>query len=159
MILTTGSYPVIEFSNGMPAESYSSTPKSANGGENELSDNNKTLYKTLRVAVNDHTSGVAWSINACQGYSESGATGWRLPTQRELQAIWILQSEIEKLRFSGFVLLADDYYWSATDAKETNGTHAWTIFGSRIVPGTSGNAPHQHKINSRLRVRCVKEGS
>jgi hypothetical protein len=147
--------PVIDFSKGMPEKSYdATTSKTSNGkgGGDELSANNKTLYKTLRVAVNDHTSGVEWSIDACDGYSEDG-TGWRLPTQRELQAIWILQSEI-KNKLSTFALLTDDYYWSATDAIQTSGTHAWTIFGSRT--GDAGNAPNQPK-STHLHVRCVRE--
>jgi hypothetical protein len=152
--------PVIDFEKGMPEGSYTTSSKGKGGGD-ELSDNNKTLYKKLRVALDDYASGVVWDIDACQGYSESSVTGsWRLPTQRELQAIWILQSEI-KDKVSAFTLLADDYYWSATDAKETltSGiyTNAWTIFGSRATPGASGNAPHQHKVNSHLRVRCVNE--
>ncbi|MDR1114590.1 MAG: hypothetical protein LBL33_00255 [Tannerella sp.] len=158
MVSTTNGS-VIDFGNGdgMPAGSYTTMHKNNNAGGDELSDNNKTLYKTLRVAIADHASGVPWTINACQGYSESGDGGatWRLPTQRELQAIWILQSEINR-QLSTFNLLADDYYWSATDSKETNGTNAWTIFGSRTVPGSSGNAPNQPK-DSQLSVRCVSE--
>jgi hypothetical protein len=154
MISTTNGYPVIDFGNGMPTGSHTTTHKISNAGGDELSDNNKALYKTLRVAIADHASGVPWDINACDGTIE-GETGWRLPTQRELQAIWILQSEINK-QFPTFNLLADDYYWSATNAKETGGTNAWTIYGSRTEPGSSGNAPNQYK-SMQLSIRCVRE--
>jgi hypothetical protein len=158
MILTTNGYPIIDFGKGMPAGSYNNTTSKGDGGGDELSNNNNTLYKTLRVAVNDQATGVAWSLNACDGYSETGAPAntWRLPTQRELQAIWILQSEI-KDKLSAFTLLANDYYWSATDAARTSNTNAWIIYGSRTEPGSSGNAPNHHKITERHRVRCVWE--
>jgi hypothetical protein len=149
MIINDNGSSVIDFGIGMPAGSYTTTPKDNGAAGDELSNNNKTLYKKLRVALTDHASGVAWNINTCPSV-------WRLPTQRELQAIWILQSEI-KYKVPAFTLLADDYYWSATDATGMNGTNAWAIFGSRSNPGTSGNAPHLHKVDSRLRVRCVKE--
>ncbi|MDR1223197.1 MAG: DUF1566 domain-containing protein [Tannerella sp.] len=159
MILSSNNYPVIDFGNGMPTGSYTTISKTLNNnaGGDELSDNNKTLFKTLRVAIADHASGVPWDINACDGYTAEGETDWRLPTQRELQAIWILQSEI-KDEFPSFDLLADDYYyWSATDSK-TNGTNAWIICGSRTKPGSSGNAPNHLKSETeKLNVRCVRE--
>jgi hypothetical protein len=165
MIITAGDSVVIDFEEGMPKGSYSLDSKNNKDSEHELLKKNETLYQKLRVALTDLASGVEWDINACDGYSETGADAgtWRLPTQRELQAIWILQSEMKK-ELSTFTLLADDYYWSATDAKETiyagqsSGTHAWTIFGSgsRVSPGSSGNAPHQSK-STPLRVRCVHE--
>jgi hypothetical protein len=158
MIITTANVPVIDFGIGMPAGSYNTSSKFDGIGD-EFSDNNKTLYKKLRVALNDHASGVEWNLGACDGYSEDGAAAntWRLPTQRELQAIWILQSEI-KAKLPAFTLLADEYYWSATVSNRTSGTHAWTIFGSRsrLYPGSSGNAPAQ-PISMPLHVRCVHE--
>jgi hypothetical protein len=153
MILTNNAYPVIDFGNGMPSTSYTTTGKN-NGEGDENSDYNKTLYKTLRVAVSDaFGTGRPWTIDLCNNYSEDG-TGWRLPTQRELQAIWILQSEIKR-KFSGFNLLSDNYYWSATTAS-SGGSNVWTIYGSRIEAGSSGNMPNQAKTE-QLRVRCVRE--
>jgi hypothetical protein len=158
MIATNNNYPVIDFGNGMPVAS-STTISKGNGGGNENSANNQTLYKTLRVAVNDlSSSGVKWGIDSCNRYSEGGITGWRLPTQRELQAIWILQNEIRKTYSATFnKLREDDYYWSATESSIA-ADNVWTVFGSgsRANPGASGNTPNQHK--SRLcRIRCVKE--
>lgn len=157
MILTSKSYPVIDFGiGGMPAASLTTTSK-VNVGGTENSTTNQTLYKTLRVAIGDIPSSGAWNLSACASYTEGSIGGWRLPTQRELQAIWILQYEIKK-NFTGFDLFKGDYYWSATEASEGGGTHAWTIYGSgsRTEPGSSGNAPIQHK-SQQLRIRCVKE--
>jgi hypothetical protein len=162
----TEGYPVINFENGMPATSYTTIPKTPYAIGDENSAENKTVYKKLRVAIEDlSASGMEWDSSACRGYSEitTPTTYWRLPTQRELQAIWILQSEIRD-KISGFNLLADTYYWSATSAKESYGTepygaNAWTIYGSRTVPGSSGNAPHQYKqlTTEQPSVRCVSE--
>jgi hypothetical protein len=154
-MITGGNVPIIDFGNGMPAGSYTTTGK-VNGAGDENSVNNSTLFKTLRVAVSDLSSLGVWNLTACAQYSEGGVTNWRLPTQRELQAIWILQHEI-KSAVSGFNLLSDDYYWSATESSVTN-THAWTIFGSgsRNDAGGSGNAPIQQK-SQLFRIRCVSE--
>jgi hypothetical protein len=165
MILPNYTYPVIDFAKGMPPGSYTPTATAAdskgNGSGDELSDNNKTLYKELRVAVNDHLIGVEWAIDLCGTYTEDGGatTGWRLPTQRELQAVWILQSEIKSKYPGAFTLLADDYYWSATEVHQLLTSSVWTLFGSRTHPGASGNMPNRLKTASdpRPRVRCVKE--
>ncbi|MDR1381605.1 MAG: hypothetical protein LBJ47_09020 [Tannerella sp.] len=147
---------VIDFgigNGGMPAESYTTTPKGDAAG-NELSANNATLFRKLRVATADILS-TPWDLTACNSYSESAITGWRLPTQRELQAIWILQSEI-KAGFSTFPLMGNEYYWSATEASTPTG-NAWTIWGNCIGdPGSVGNAPNRLK-GDNIRIRCVKE--
>ena len=167
---STGTYPVtIHFSNGLPSGSYvsgSGNSKTANGNatgtENAI--NNRTVFDSLYVASKDAASPVKWNAaNNCSGYSEGGiTTGWRLPTQRELQAIWILQSNIHYYN-SNFDLLSDtDYYWSATEALQTwnssaaKYTNAWVVFGSINDPGGSGNTPHRNK-DELSRVRCVRE--
>ncbi|MDR0574106.1 MAG: DUF1566 domain-containing protein [Tannerella sp.] len=159
-------YPTIDFSIGLPASAYTSISKPHVDGGTEAGDVNKTVYKKLRVAKQDHTdSGVAtWTGNFDCGanYSEPGATNtnWRLPTQRELQAIWMLQDELKSV-CNTFEYLSDDYYWSNTSASTTgtppnNYTNAWTIFGGRTPLGGAGNVPHQLKTTP-LRVRCVME--
>jgi hypothetical protein len=155
---TSFSYPVIDFEKGMPQGSLTAIPKPNGAGGDENSDNNKTLFKRLRVAKEDLyplSEGIKWSIDTCAKYTEDNKT-WRLPTQRELQAIWILQSEIKREYPNDFQLLEDKYYWSATDASGAAATNAWTVFGSRNKAGSSGNAPHQPKYE-QLRVRCVRE--
>ena len=164
-MITSGSPVTINFANGLPAESHNNTAKTANGTGTEHSTNNRTLFRTLRVASRDHTSPVKWdAATNCSGYTEGSLTsGWRLPTQRELQAIWILQSEIKAANPATFDLLKDDdYYWSATEASQTwnnsanKYTNAWVVFGSVSDPGGSGNTPHRNK-EEFSRVRCVRE--
>ncbi len=149
-------YPLINFEVGMPTTSYTINSKGDGTGD-ENSSNNKTLYKQLRVASIDHSSGTAWSATACSGYSEGGMTGWRLPTQRELQAIWVLQNEI-KYGFNGFKLLGDNYYWSATSSERTP-ANRWVVYGngSPTNIGGAGNAPNHISTDSNIAVRCVKE--
>jgi len=163
----TNEYPTIDFSKGMPTGSYSSVSKDAYSVP-ENAPIEQSVYTNLRIAKKDlSNSGVVlidtWDNlrDACHSFPEDGDPNkWRLPTQRELQAIWILQEEI-KQTCPSFEYLSDNYYWSKTNASTTsNGsggyTHAWTIYGGRTVPGDAGNAPHQSK-SELLRVRCVKE--
>jgi len=155
--MTTNGSSVINFGIGsMPAGTYSSTPKSSTI-ENELGGKNATLFQRLRVSnadivVSGNVS-TSWSTTLCDGTIEN-TTGWRLPTQRELQAIWILQSEINANN-SLFNLLGNDYYWSQTESSSYP-TNVWVVYGSRNIPGDSGNAPHRLKTE-KSRVRCVRE--
>ena len=165
MITTEGTspndYPVIDFSKGMPTGSYSSVDKGASIGENEASNINKTVYTKLRIAKKDFTdpSGSVmkntWDImhDICHSYIEDGVAGWRIPTQREIQAIWIFQEEI-KTKCNSFEYLADDYYWTGT-VSSSYPDNAWTIYGIKNTSG-GGNTPHQLKTE-HLRVRCVKQ--
>ena len=168
---TDGTYrnPLITFSLGMPAEAITSETKVHNNGimsGDENSTVNKKLYHSLRIAKYDLNSGapVPWSHDVCSSYSEPYDTPplytWRLPTQRELQAIWILQHDIRKVCLasgSNFELLSNDYYWSGTDVSTTTDSK-WIVFGtgSRNLIGGSGNAPHQLKT-ATLKVRCVMQ--
>ena len=146
----------INFNNGMPATSHSNTTKiitSLSQVSNENEANNQTLYSNLRVAIQDATPNpVKWSFDICNTYNAEPGV-WRLPTQRELQAIWILQNELNGN--ASFNLLKDDYYWSVTRASEA-ATNYWVVFGSINHPGGSGNTPHRY--GSELsRVRCVQQ--
>jgi hypothetical protein len=162
MISGTGGYPVIDFTKGMPQGSWDSQSKGTGIG-NEKESNNKTLFHKLRVATKDTcSSGSDWSnaLAACAAYTESGTAGWRLPTQRELQAIWILQNEIKSI-VSAFSLLSDNYYWSATESSTSwiNNiyTNAWMVYGGKNAPGGAGNTPHSLKASDTPVVRCVRE--
>ena len=149
---------VINFNNGMPSSTFTTTSKNSTliTEKDETGTRNKTVFRNLQVANSDiATSGgsVPWAETHCNGSFE-GFSNWRLPTQRELQAIWILQSEL-KQKNSSFNLLGNDYYWSQTESKEYP-DNVWVVFGNRIVPGDSGNAPHRLK-SEKSRVRCVRE--
>ena len=167
-MVSTGIPVTINFANGLPLGSYvsgstNSKTNNGNGTGTENATNNLTVYNNLRVAYQDATSPVKWNAANCSGYNEPGlSSGWRLPTQRELQAIWILQSEI-KVANPSFNLLSDkDYYWSATEAAQSwsssanKFTNAWVVYGSINDPGGSGNTPHRNK-DEYSRVRCVHE--
>jgi len=161
--------PEIYFNRGLPPSITSVTDKVHIPPYDENSPVNKEIYMQLRVAKYDLDNGalVPWNSNVCDNYSHSDEASspspgiWRLPTQRELQAIWILQHEI-KSKVPSFNLLADEYYWSGTNAASTfnsgSSTYssAWTVFGngSRTQLGGAGNVPHQI-TTTRLKVRCV----
>ena len=151
-------YPQIWFW-AMPPSSITSTTSKNNIVGDEASTVNSTLWARLRIAKSDHGTFKPWSLNVCGDYSEpeNGLSGWRLPTQRELQAIWILQDEI-KSKCVTFNLLSDEYYWSGTNADVvwTSGSNAWTIYGGRSPLGGAGNVPHQLK-ETPLKIRCVRE--
>lgn len=87
----------------------------------------------------------AWVL--CQSYNgEGGTTGqWRLPTQRELEMIWILHPQlIGKASFTAFNTSS---YWAATEYTATSG---WAV---RFSDGyTSSNT----KTTSTY-VRCVRD--
>jgi hypothetical protein len=129
---------------------------------------NRKVFKKLRVAVSDaSTANVTWAAAAaqCASYSETGATsGWRLPTQRELMAIWIVQDGI-KDKYASFNYLGNNYYWSATESSQSGVlpdytppySNAWMVFGSRTGAGDAGNTPHYLKTEAAARARCVKE--
>jgi len=156
-------YPGIYFDNGMPAGSFSAVNKNGYAEHDESDAVNQTVFGRLRVAKQDAFGGslVAWSLDNCALYSEPEAPvgSWRVPTQRELQATWVLQYEIKNVCPS-FDLLSDYYYWSGTNAyfTTTAGSHAWTVFGSgsRAIIGGAGNLPHQLK-STPLKVRCVAQ--
>ena len=156
--MTTANVPSIYFSAGLPNDSWTYVSKgNAAGDENSAA--NRTVFRFIRVASQDATANpVEWgdtNPSLCDTYIESGISGWRMPTQRELQAIWILQSDI-KSRHLTFYLLGDDYYWSATSASQAP-DNIWVVYGSMTLPGSgSGNTPHRNK-NELSRVRCVLE--
>jgi len=165
--------PEIYFNRGLPSSTTSVTNKVHIPPYNENDPENKEIYTQLRVAKYDLDGGalVAFNPNICDNYSHTDEAGyppfsfWRLPSQRELQAIWILQHEIKSI-VPSFNLLADEYYWSGTSAASTfnsvTSTYSsvWTVFGngSRAQIGGAGNTPHQlatAPATTFLKVRCV----
>lgn len=153
-------YPVIDFSKGMPAGSYNENSKEFYTPGNEASARDKAIFKKLQIANTDMTGPdgeTTWTFDdydLCHAlYSQQGEDGWRLPTQREMQVIWIFQEEI-KSKCSSFEYLTEDYYWTST-LSSSYPDNAWTVYGAKTAPG-SGNSPNQEKTRS-LRMRCVRE--
>jgi hypothetical protein len=174
IVITT--YPTIDFSAPYPLQDsmvttraayYTTLPKIAVdgvfGAGTEIAENNEKVYQKLRVAVRDTSvTNVTWATATaqCASYTENGdISGWRLPTQRELLAIWIVQDGIKAkctaLSIS-FDYLNAEYYWSATESSEASG-NAWMVFGGRTGAGDAGNTPHYLKTEAAARVRCVRE--
>ena len=148
----------IDNGSSMPASTYTITSKNSATIGDETGSKNATLYKKLQVGDSDIVSlgtSVDWN-DAVTLLCPGGAGNWRLPTQRELQAIWILQFELKKEN-SSFNLLGDDYYWSQTEASAYP-NNTWVVYGGGVAPaaGDAGNAPHRLKTE-RSRVRCVRE--
>ena len=82
--------------------------------------------------------------SACDRYSQDGKTGWRLPTIRELRAIYANKAQLTSAN-----LPSDNRCWSATesDAGETN---AFSMYF------TNEGSFHTYK-GGPGRVRCVRD--
>lgn len=102
-----------------------------------------TKYQVMQADLGSKTDWVsAW--NACSSYNkEDGSVGqWRLPTQRELQMIWILHPLlIAEGKFNA------NRYWSATEGSETA---AWFVTFSDGLVGTLSK-------ENLYYVRCVRD--
>jgi hypothetical protein len=153
---------------GMPAGVVTSTPKyegftpsaSALGTDNGHNGSiNATVYQKLEVAPHDLTgdgtigsaSGTfSWAnaFNYCKNVPLDGG-GWRLPTQRELQLMYIFKPALESIftGVGGTALLSTAVYWSATEA---NDSYSWYV----IFTNGATNNGSKTANNS---VRCVRE--
>jgi hypothetical protein len=141
---------IIDFSVAMPSSTYTDVPK-GDGNENSIA--NQKLFKKIRIAAVENTQ-LNWAD--AKAYCPSG---WRLPTQRELQAIWILKTEIQSV--SGFAPFADNYYWTATESSAYP-NDAWMVWMGSGSAGDAGNTPHIIKTyngtdKDKVSVRCVRE--
>lgn len=87
----------------------------------------------------------AWAL--CRSYdSEAGRAGeWRMPTQRELQMIWILHPQL--IGKGGFTAFYVSNYWSASEA---SASYAWLV---RFV---NGGVYDRAKTDLPF-VRCVRD--
>jgi hypothetical protein len=105
-------------------------------------------------ATPTYTADWAAAFNACKNSTHNGDNDWRLPTQRELQMMWIFKEALDtafsKLSPSGTgnALLSADY----RSATEYNASYAWNVnFGN-------GYTDYAYKTGSTsYRVRCVRE--
>jgi hypothetical protein len=162
--IAPGNYPVIDFSKGMPAGSYSTDNKDAVSGH-EASSINQTVYTKLRIAQKDMQGAngqTRWNqtdaMENCRTFyredvNDTDLGKWRLPTQREMQALWIYQVAI-KSKCSTFEYLSEEYYWTATESASSQ-YNAWTVYGVRNTVG-GGNTPNRLKTDA-LSVRCVMQ--
>lgn len=120
------------------------------GTENsELGAINATMFHKIEIDAADATaSRTAWvdAFNLCK----SKGTNWRLPTQRELQVIFIFKPAIDSLQ--GGTSTFDStygYYWTATENSQV-GNASWYV---KFVDGMTST---QGKTVTNL-VRCIRE--
>lgn len=158
-------------SAGMPAGAvttagkYSSFTPSATvlGTDNDANGSiNATVYYKLEVAPHDLTGdgtigsaggAFTWvnAFNYCKNVNYNSTTGWRLPTQRELQIMYIFMPALNNLfgdSAVGGTAFSSATYWSSTE--HSNATYSWYVFFSTGATNT------YVKTNS-YRVRCVRE--
>ncbi|NDV81827.1 DUF1566 domain-containing protein [Bacteroides sp. 51] len=152
---------------GMPRRAVTNTPKTWTGTvglSNLLLDNqadgsiNATLYQKLEIAPHDLTGNgtigsagttLNWAdaFNFCKNVSHNG-TGWRLPTQRELQLISVFRPALDVLLVAvGGTAFDGSHYWSATEA---------TTSLSYIHHFLQGITNNDDKVKLH-RIRCVRE--
>lgn len=115
---------------------------------------NEKVYYKFEVSKVDNTNDksdyldrVEWvgAVNLCKDLNLDG-TGWRLPTQRELQLIYILRQEVHAQ--IGFQKL-ESFYWSATES-ESSEREAWLLINELLYS-------YAHSKHQPHRVRCIRE--
>lgn len=148
------------------------------GNGSNINVNSKLPFRIL-IAPTDVTGSLSWSaamgftdesnsnLNATADKSQSGCaayvpnrdgltgypglkTKWRLPTQRELQLMWLLRDAIDQAFLPRYSMRdkLEGVYWSST---EGDATSAWYFtFGVPLWSATS------EKIVTR-KVRCVRD--
>ena len=131
----------------MAVGSYTNDAKPRDENKLKLEANNLKVYYKFEVQGTDKSTSSQWSAahTACRNL---GGT-WRLPTQRELQLIWMLHEGLKKL--DDFRPFGDFNYWSASETS-SNTSNAWFVnftFSYGITRNLS-------KTNS-FRVRCIRE--
>lgn len=169
VVTTSGGYPVIDLSALNPLGVVLS---SAEAASRRTLMNQQTPSNTVLLSVGNTVSGQNGSWNArmsikyqvmradlgattdwasawkaCASYNgEGGGAGsWRLPTQRELLMIWILNPQL--IGKGSFTTFSTYFYWSSS---ENDATSVWGVsFGSSSVYNNV-------KANS-FYVRCVRD--
>jgi hypothetical protein len=163
MISASGNDVIIDFSS-LPAGTWTTQSKGDAIGYDTAAVN-ATLYHKIQVnSAADNGTDKTWeeANTICAGLG----SGWRLPTQKELHAIWILKAEMYSV--SGFARFVNDYYWTATvrtDWLQPNSyCSAYMVYMSMgysggsgaDTPGDAGNTPYIIETH-KARVRCIKE--
>lgn len=110
---------------------------------------NEKVYHKFEVSKVNNASVIDWlkAVEQCKNLNQDGI-GWRLPTQRELQLIYILKQELEQQ--SGFAKFSDSFFWSATEA---GATHCWYV-----NLGNGDTSYYDSKISHETKsVRCIRD--
>lgn len=123
----------------MPSGSWTTLSLNDSYSENHIINN---LRKRFEVANSNETATMTWA-NAKAICNAKGA-GWRLPTQKELQLMWILNDLIKAV---GGNQLINTVYWSNT-LYSSLVTSSWGVELKKTDP---------YDQNSRYSARCVRE--
>lgn len=111
---------------------------------------NAKMSPKFQIMRSDLSSTSDWTTvwKSCKSYSgEGGGAGqWRLPTERELQMIWILHPQLRQI--SGFNAFAASTYYSAT---ENSATDEWRVNFSN---GQSSSPSYK---KTATYARCVRD--
>lgn len=159
-----GTRAILDLTVDMPAgaitavkKTWTGTPSNTAGpltNNTETGTINATVYRKLEIAPQDLNASGALSasggtmtwVNAftyCRNLNYNG-TGWRLPTQRELQLIYIFKPALESITGTAF---SATNYWSAT---ESNASAAWCVTFVTCLTLTGSKTASLH-------ARCVRE--
>ncbi|SEF48498.1 Protein of unknown function, partial [Parabacteroides chinchillae] len=131
-------------------------PTSTQGSSIKWSDDETTQYQTESRKYWDHTytsanieKGSGYAYDYCNSLNVNGVTGWYLPTQAQLMAIWAMKQGIsDSGKFADYAPFAAVDCWSST---EISADYAWYVnFGSGFTNNIS------NKVIARL-VRCVRD--
>lgn len=113
---------------------------------------NRTVYIKLEIAGSDETNEnenkFTWAgaYQACLNKNINSQQGWRPPTIREQQLIWIFKTAIKALGAE----IPGSHHWSATESNATTGLCTnmdYAYSGERLKTNRGGDCP----------VRCVRE--
>ncbi|MFV0554390.1 MAG: DUF1566 domain-containing protein [Mangrovibacterium sp.] len=173
----------LDRANGMPENSYTTRSTTSWIGNQVPSNSawlsseynqsggivNAAVFRKIEVAPRDLTAtsgaitasavrkGMYWAdaVNACRNLEYDGHSDWRLPTQKELLLIYVLQPVISTFfdesnsdeKFYDSDTDANHGYWCLTEQTASN---AWRIY---FKNGGCWNSPK----NTAYYVRCVRE--
>lgn len=106
---------------------------------------NEKVYVKFEVYKSNNTTSIMWlnMVNQCKNSTVDGG-GWRMPTYRELQLMWVLKPELEKIE--GFVSFYNSSYWSATEYLDK----------SYVVNFTNGQAVYGDRY-AHYKTRCIRD--
>lgn len=156
-VVVEGTKVIIDCSS-MPAGAVTATPKArtttgtnstaAGTGLTDIASaaSNAQLYRRFEVSKVDNGTGIMmWqeAIALCNGLTQDGSTGWRLPTQRELMLMWMLKPALERHLASTLT-----QYWNATEMSEANGWYVDFITGATM---------NQFPKVAGFRIRCIRD--
>lgn len=140
------------------AEAWTETPAHNQGS------NQNRVYSRIQVARSrpNEAEAMPWSEAAdyCRNLQEDGYTNWRVPTQRELMLIYVMNGKLADglYRLDPRPNPPDPdltvYYWSATEDEHTS--NYWSLGLSDRNPTKEGQV-ESYPGSALNYVRCVRD--